>query len=157
MEFPSTWLSSASAEICSGLAYSSELPELDDIFLQCYAIPPESSQTVGLGLCSCSKQTLSQCSRQVVLIEDAHTTGASGTMQKHFSHQAFSHLSKASQNTSACLQALHLQMYAVACMAKLRKAVDKYYLVGVTGLQSGGKSTLTEKLTCQKVMCHAQS
>ena len=34
----------------------------------------------------------------------------------------------------------------------LRKAVDRYCLIGVTGLQSGGKSTLTEKIIGQKVL-----
>ena len=49
------------------------------------------------------------------------------------------------------MQAIHLQLCAVACMAELRKATDKCYLVGVTGLQSGGKSTLTEHLVDCKV------
>lgn len=49
------------------------------------------------------------------------------------------------------LQAVHLQMCAVASMAKLRKAVDQYCLIGVTGLQNGGKSTLTERLIGRQV------
>ena len=44
------------------------------------------------------------------------------------------------------LQAAVLQAHAVACMAQLRTAVDRHFLVGITGLQSGGKSTLTEHL-----------
>lgn len=53
------------------------------------------------------------------------------------------------------VQAIHLQMCAVARLAALRKAVDKYYLVGVTGLQSGGKSTLTERLIGKQVIANA--
>ena len=53
---------------------------------------------------------------------------------------------------TASLQVLHLQLHAVACAAKLRKAVDQYFLIGVTGLQSGGKSTLTEKIIERQVL-----
>ena len=44
------------------------------------------------------------------------------------------------------LQAALLQAHAYVCMAQLRAVVDSHFLIGITGLQSGGKSTLTEHL-----------
>ena len=108
-----------------------------------------ASKTADLLLSCTCKQTLAVCIRQVMLVlRCPHLRGIS---EQHLRHQSAS----SSSTASAFVQALHLQMYAVGCMAKLRKAVDSYYLVGVNGLQSGGKSTLTENLTSLKVRCHA--
>ena len=60
-----------------------------------------------------------------------------------FTHQA--------GDADVLVQAMHLQVQAVACMAELREAVDRHFLVGVTGLQNGGKSTLTERLISRPV------